>query len=153
MCPFCSKTEKDFYLETQDMAAIYNVSPIVPGHSLVIPKRHVESIFELTERELVSLMTLGRAVAALLTEMFNTDAFNMAIQEKEASGQSVPHLHMHVVPRTMGDLPRPGDWYQALERTRYSDIDTFERFQLTEKQLAEVTARLKAWTKSKSEEK
>ena len=46
MCVFCSKTEKDFYLETDDMAAIYNISPILPGHSLVIPKRHVESLYE-----------------------------------------------------------------------------------------------------------
>ena len=94
-------------------------------------------------------MSLGREVAALLTEMFNTDAFNMAIQEKEASGQSVSYLHMHVVPRTIGDLPRPGDWYQALQTHGTSDIDTFERFQLTEKQLEELTSRLKAWAKSK----
>jgi bis(5'-adenosyl)-triphosphatase len=149
MCVFCSKTEKDFYLETEDMAAIYNISPILPGHSLVIPKRHVESIFELTEPELISFMKLGREVAGLLTDMFSTNAFNMAIQEKEASGQSVPHLHMHVVPRTIGDLPMPGDWYQALERNRYSDIDTFERFSLTERQLEEVTCRLKTWAELK----
>ena len=152
MCVFCSKTERDFYLETDDMAAIYNISPILPGHSLVIPKRHVESLFDLTEREMVSFISLGREVAGLLTEMFKTDAFNMAIQEKEASGQSIPHLHMHVVPRILGDLPRPGDWYQALQGNGTSDIDTFERFQLTEKQLEEVTSRLKAWAKSKSKE-
>lgn len=150
MCVFCSKTEKDFYLETHDMAAIYNISPIVPGHSLVIPKRHVESLFDLTDTELISFIRLGRKVASLLTAVFNTNAFNMAIQEKAASGQSVPHLHMHVVPRTIGDLPNPGDWYQALERNSGSDIDTFERFRLTERQLQDATSRLKSLAKSKS---
>lgn len=76
--------------------------------------------------------------------MFSTDAFDWAIQEKEAAGQSVAHLHMHVLPRKIGDLPDPGDWYQALEKSHQTDIDTFKRFKLSEQQLLELTARLQA---------
>lgn len=143
MCVFCAKQPEDFFLDYEGMGAIYNISPILPGHSLVIPKRHVESIFDLTEVELCSFMKMGRDLARLLTHVFETDAFNWAIQEKEASGQSVKHLHMHVVPRKLGDLANPGDWYQKLEENDLSEIDTFERFQLSHEQLSDLTERLR----------
>ncbi|WP_161622710.1 HIT family protein [Cesiribacter andamanensis] len=142
-CPFCSKTPPYFILESRQFAAIYNLSPILPGHSLIIPKWHVESLFALTDQQLAEFMQLGRDMARLLGEVFRTDAFDWAIQEKEAAGQSVPHLHMHVVPRRIGDLPQPGDWYQALEKSTSGDIDTYHRFRLSEAQLLELTARLR----------
>lgn len=142
-CPFCEKTKPDYFIERGQFAAIYNISPILPGHSLVIPKKHIESLFELSDEELSAFMLLGRDVAKLLMDVFNTDAFDWAIQEKEAAGQSVAHLHMHVVPRKIGDLPDPGEWYQKLERNGVTDIDTYDQFQLTEQQLRELTDRLR----------
>jgi bis(5'-adenosyl)-triphosphatase len=142
-CPFCTKTSNYFILQNPQFAAIYNISPILPGHSLIIPRRHVESLFELTEEELAEFMKMGREMARLLGWVFHTDAFDWAIQEKEAAGQSVPHLHMHVVPRSIGDLASPGAWYQALEKSQQTDdIDAFERFRLSEEQLLDITARL-----------
>lgn len=143
LCPFCIKSDKDFYLETQEFAAIYNISPILPGHSLIIPKKHIISLFDLNSSAIAEFMQLGRDAAKLLREVFKTDAFDWAIQEKEAAGQSVAHLHMHVLPRRIGDLPYPGNWYQALEKSQENDIDTFNRFQLTEDQLEDLTLRLK----------
>lgn len=143
-CPFCEKTKQDYFIERERFAAIYNISPILPGHSLIISKKHVESLFELSDEELAEFLLLGRDVAKLLMDVFNTDAFDWAIQEKEAAGQSVAHLHMHVVPRRIGDLPNPGDWYQKLERSSVTDIDTFEQFRLTEQQLKELTYRLRS---------
>ena len=64
---------------------------IVPGHSLVIPKRHYESLFELNDEELTELIRLGRDVAKVLSEVLSTSALNWAIQEKTIAGQSVPH--------------------------------------------------------------
>lgn len=142
-CPFCEKTKPDYFIERDQFAAIYNISPILPGHSLVIPRKHIESLFELSDEELSAFMLLGRDVAKLLMDVFNTDAFDWAIQEKEAAGQSVAHLHMHVVPRKIGDLPDPGDWYQKLERNDMTDIDTYDQFRLSEQQLMELTDRLR----------
>jgi bis(5'-adenosyl)-triphosphatase len=71
---------------------------------------------------------LGRDAAKVLMAVFNTDAFNWAIQERETAGQSVAHIHMHLVPRTIGDLVDSGDWYQELEKSASSDRDTFSRF-------------------------
>ncbi|MGN6248030.1 MAG: HIT family protein [Ginsengibacter sp.] len=141
-CPFCKKTKADYFLESENFAAIYNISPIVPGHSLIIPKKHVESLFDLSKEELAEFMLLGRNTAKLINHFFHTDAFDWAIQEKEAAGQSVAHLHMHVVPRKMNDLPDPGAWYQALENSE-DGIDTFDRFRLSEEHMRELTNRLK----------
>lgn len=142
-CPFCNKSPCDYIIESENFAVIYNISPILPGHVLVIPKKHVESLFELPDEEVAEFMLLGRDAAKLLTAVFNTDAFNWAIQEREAAGQSVAHLHMHLVPRTLGDLANPGDWYQELERSESGDIDTFNRFQLSQQQLDQLTKKLK----------
>lgn len=142
-CPFCQKTAQYYILQSNNFAAIYNISPILPGHSLIIPKRHVESLFDLSESELAEFMRMGRDMARLLAEVFETDAFDWAIQEKEAAGQSVAHLHMHVVPRKIGDMPDPGDWYQALEKSQQTDIDTYDKFRLSEQQLLELTLRLR----------
>lgn len=142
-CPFCCKEKREFFIESENFAVIYNISPILPGHSLVIPKYHVESLFDLSEQLLSEFMSLGRKTARLLAHVFHTDAFDWAIQEKEAAGQSVAHLHMHVVPRAIGDLPDPGDWYQELEKKSTGEIDIHSRFRLSEKQLLDVTQKMK----------
>lgn len=143
-CPFCLKTTNDYFLEKESFAAIYNFAPILPGHTLVIPKRHVESLFHLDDEELSSFMKLGRNVAFLLSKVLNTDAFDWAIQEKEAAGQSIAHLHMHVVPRKIGDLKHPGDWYQHIEKSKHIDD---QRKKLTLQELQIVTERLKEQAK------
>lgn len=143
-CPFCNKGKEDFFLESVNFAAIYNISPILPGHSLIISKHHVESLFELSESELREFTVLGRNTAQFLSGIYNTKAFDWAIQEKEAAGQSVAHLHMHVVPRATGDLKDAGDWYQELEKSQSKSVDISGKFQLTEKQLKEITDHLKS---------
>lgn len=141
-CPFCKKRQEESFLSSENFTVIYNIAPVLPGHSLVIPKRHVESLFELSEEETGELMKLGRKTAKLLSIVFNTDAFDWAIQEKEAAGQSVPHLHMHVVPRKIGDLPNPGDWYQEIEKASIH-IESAGRKKLRPEQMKDVVERLK----------
>lgn len=142
-CPFCNKANYDYLMQSENFAVIYNISPILPGHILIIPKKHVESLFELTDDEVAEFMLLGRDAAKLLTAVFDTDAFNWAIQEREAAGQSVAHLHMHLVPRIIGDLVDPGNWFQELEKSASGDIDTYNRFQLSQQQLDELTTKMK----------
>ena len=146
-CPFCSKRKEEAFLSSENFVVIYNIAPVLPGHSLVIPKRHAESLFDLTEEETGEFMRLGRKTAKLLSIVFNTDAFDWAVQEKEAAGQSVPHLHMHVVPRKIGDLHNPGDWYQEIEKSE-THIDSARRKRLNAEQMNDIVNRLR----SKAEE-
>ncbi|MFN3402614.1 MAG: HIT family protein [Cytophagaceae bacterium] len=142
MCPFCNKQSSEAFLSSENFLVIYNIAPVLPGHSLVIPKRHVESLFQLTDEETGELMVLAKKTAKLLSVVLDTDAFDWALQEKEAAGQSVSHVHMHVVPRKIGDLPNPGDWYQEIEKSE-EHIDSANRKRLSPQEMNEIVGMLK----------
>jgi len=144
-CPFCEPDIKDIsFLENESFLAIYNIAPILPGHSLVIPKKHITSLFELTHNELKDFMVLAQDAAKILSIAFNTDSFNWSIQERTPAGQSVPHLHMHIIPRKIDDLPNPGDWYPELEEHFYSThIDSVERPRYRKEQLIQIASKLR----------
>lgn len=144
-CPFCREDILEIsFLENENFLAIYNIAPILPGHSLIIPKKHVISLFELTLTELQDFILLGQQAAKLLSKAFNVDSFNWSIQEREPAGQSVPHLHMHVIPRKTNDLDSPGDWYPMLEQHFYSaHIDSQARPKHNRTDLIKIVKRLK----------
>lgn len=142
-CPFCQKRPEELIMHTAHFAVIYNLSPILPGHCLIISREHKESLFDFNEAQLAELMVLSQKLAKMLCDIFDTQSFNWAIQEQGEAGQSVEHFHMHVIPRQIGDLEYPGAWYAKLERSEQLPIDSSERFKLTNAQLAELTQRLR----------
>lgn len=77
--------------------------PITPGHTLIAPKRVVATVNELSSEELGAMHDLLLKVKAVLTEYFDAEGFNYAWNEGLEFGQSVPHFHLHIVPRTPGD--------------------------------------------------
>jgi bis(5'-adenosyl)-triphosphatase len=118
-CPFCAAPIAEVsFMESPRFRAIVNIAPILPGHSLVIPKRHVESLLELSDEEVAEMVNLSRRAIARLTRVHGADGFDWTIQESEAAGQSVLHLHLHLIPRRRGDLPSPGAWYSRLIEDR-----------------------------------
>ncbi len=114
-CPFCGigRTRYQF-AESTNFVALYNIAPILPGHSLVIPKRHAASLFDLSPAEERDFMPFANLVTRILLEAFGARGFNWTIQERAEAGQTVEHLHLHVIPRRPFDLPHPGDWYMRL---------------------------------------
>lgn len=130
-CPFCnSNIDKSRFSESENFLAIYNIAPILPGHSLIIPKRHVESLLELNNEELHEMMIFSRNTTKMLLEMFKSSGFDWTIQEGEDAGQSVPHLHLHLIPRKSNDLPQPGDWYPLLRESESEIIESSTRARL-----------------------
>lgn len=128
ICPFCAETaQKDSFASENGLLALYNLSPILPGHSLVVPVRHVSSLFDLSEDEISAFFSFARKVTAFLTQTYASDAYDWSLQEGEAAGQSVEHLHLHIIPRNPGDLPEDEDWYVQLEEQRKMPIDSPER--------------------------
>lgn len=81
--------------------------PVSPGHSLLIPKRHVGSFFDVTEIERTALFTLLGTAKELAEERHKPDAYNIGINDGAAAGQTVPHLHIHLIPRYEGDQVDP----------------------------------------------
>jgi bis(5'-adenosyl)-triphosphatase len=102
--PFCGEgVYEEVFLETGHFLAIPNLHPVLPGHVLIVPKRHVIEITELGADEMADLrLMLERLLPTLLGE-YKTDSYNLAINRGRAAGMSIAHLHVHVVPRHPGD--------------------------------------------------
>ena len=106
-CPFCHIPREKYVEETDLVYAKRDIYPVNEGHTLIIPKRHIATFFEATAEERLQLMdTLEKARQALLEE-FRPDGFNIGINEGQAGGQSVMHLHIHLIPRYTGDMENP----------------------------------------------
>lgn len=106
-CPFCRPEPGRVRLETECAVAIADGFPVAPGHSLVVPRRHVACLFELSEVELASVWTLVARVRALLVAELAPDGFTVGLNDGPAAGQTVMHAHVHVIPRRRGDVPDP----------------------------------------------
>lgn len=96
-------------------AAIVNLRPIVPGHVLVIPKRVVPRLSDLNVMEYQDLWESVRFVQEVLDQHYSAGGFNVAVQDGKVSGQSVPHVHVHLLPRVQGDFERNDDIYDHLQ--------------------------------------
>jgi diadenosine tetraphosphate (Ap4A) HIT family hydrolase len=105
-CVFC-KRHHPILAETKLSFAFLDSFPVSSGHSLVIPKRHVLSIWELTDEEYTDAFNLVRQVKDILQEKFEPQGYNVGVNCGEAAGQSVFHAHVHVIPRYNGDVPSP----------------------------------------------
>jgi diadenosine tetraphosphate (Ap4A) HIT family hydrolase len=106
-CPFCSLPEERL-VDANDLAVVIRDGfPVSKGHSLVIPRRHVGSWFDVTPEEQRALLALlGRARRQLDGE-FSPDGYNIGINDGPAAGQTVRHLHIHLIPRYAGDTEDP----------------------------------------------
>ena len=143
-CPFCdaSITSSVFYSHG-DFMALYNIAPVLPGHSLVIPKNHVISLMDLTDKELTEFMLATKMTLRILMKAFGTDSFDWSVQEKPEAGQTLEHLHLHIVPRLKGDLPHPGDWYPLIQHNDPEIIESFNRPRLTNENMTTIVAELR----------
>jgi bis(5'-adenosyl)-triphosphatase len=146
-CIFCQeKVQENYFLESENFLAIYNLAPILPGHSMVIPKKHHQSLMELSEAELCEMTIFARKTVKLLMKAFSVTAFNWTIQEGVEAGQTVPHLHLHLIPRAEKDLPQPGDWYPLLKASEEEDIDSEARPRHSYEEIAQIVEKLRMFS-------
>ncbi len=107
-CVFCELIQnKGFYLESELSVAVFDSFPVSVGHTLIIPKRHSETYFDLTKEEIEDMFNLSLRVKEYLDSEFQPDGYNVGFNCKEAGGQTVMHTHMHVIPRYKGDIENP----------------------------------------------
>jgi diadenosine tetraphosphate (Ap4A) HIT family hydrolase len=120
-CPFCDPASSPIRVENDVAFAIPDAFPVAEGHTLVIPKRHVASLFDLSEEEQAGIWRLVAAVRSVLVMDLRPDGFNIGINDGEAAGQTVMHAHVHVIPRRMGDSadPRGGLRWINPKKARY----------------------------------
>ena len=106
-CAFCTLLSSRVIDENATAIVIRDGYPVSPGHTLLIPKRHTGSFFDLSEQERSDLLSLLDCAKLALDEEFQPQGFNIGINDGAAAGQTVPHLHVHLIPRFEGDLPDP----------------------------------------------
>ena len=105
-CPFCN-LEREKMLESELSFVIYDGYPVNEGHALIIPKRHTTNYFDLSLEEQKDCIELLNRIKAIVQEKYNPAGFNVGININEAAGQTVPHVHIHLIPRYEGDVEEP----------------------------------------------
>jgi len=112
-CIFCKiingEIPADKVFENNNVVAFLDIRPISPGHTLIIPKKHVESLFEVDEETLKEIMLAAQKVAKGIVGVLGLQGFNFTQNHGAVAGQIVPHLHWHIIPRKENDGLQPWD--------------------------------------------
>jgi len=106
-CPFCTIAPDRVWLADAHAVAIVDSYPVTEGHTLVVPLRHVASVFDLPAAEQAALWALVGRVRTALQERFQPAGFNIGLNDGPAAGQTIGHAHIHVIPRRAGDVADP----------------------------------------------
>jgi diadenosine tetraphosphate (Ap4A) HIT family hydrolase len=120
-CPFCTLPHERIVFSNLHGLVIRDGYPVAPGHTLIIPRRHVASFFDIDAVERDSLMTLLEEAKRRLDKEFKPDGYNIGINDGASAGQTVSHLHIHLIPRYEGDRadPRGGVRWVIPEKADY----------------------------------
>lgn len=146
-CPFCADIfAANAFMSDGRFLAVYNVAPILPGHSLVVPRRHTTSISELSDEETAGLFIFARKATDLLIRAFDGHGFNWSLQEGKSAGQTVAHLHLHLVIRRKDDLANAGDWYPLVEEAEQTMLESNNRKKLGDTEYARISEHLRKLT-------
>lgn len=104
-CIFCNPS--DIILENSLALAIYDKYPVSPGHMLLITKRHISDFFDTTTEERQALNGLLDEAKSWLDDKYHPAGYNIGINCGEYAGQTIMHLHIHLIPRYAGDIDNP----------------------------------------------
>lgn len=120
-CSFCTLSAERIVAESLMGFVIRDAYPVSPGHTLVIPRRHIASFFELETEERDGLMDLLTQAKTALDSELRPDGYNIGINDGKDAGQTIAHLHIHLIPRYRGDQPDPRGGVRWLfpEKARY----------------------------------
>jgi diadenosine tetraphosphate (Ap4A) HIT family hydrolase len=120
-CPFCKLPPERIIDSNEFGQTIRDGYPVSTGHTLVISKRHIGSWFEISKEEQLALLDLLARAKTILQEEYIPDGYNIGINDGAVAGQTVPHLHMHLIPRYKDDMkdPRGGVRWIIPEKAKY----------------------------------
>lgn len=118
-CPFCTPTQ--VLLDRPLAYALADRYPVAPGHLLIVVRRHVADFFATTPAEQQALFALLREAREFVDARHAPQGYNIGINVGATAGQTVPHVHVHLIPRYEGDVPDPRGGVRAVipHRQRY----------------------------------
>lgn len=123
-CLFCAYDRPDLnrvLAQNTTCYARYDNYPAAPGHIEVAPKRHVESFFDLTAQESADAVALLARARELVTAEHPCDGYTIGVNEGRAAGRTIDHVHIHLIPRTVGDVPDPRGGVRMVVSSRSPD--------------------------------
>ncbi|MFC1526220.1 DEAD/DEAH box helicase family protein [Candidatus Latescibacterota bacterium] len=124
-CPFCFPNPDQLIREEDLVLALWDKYPVARGHALLVPRRHIPTITQATVDERTALFDLLGHIRRCLDDQYHPAGYNIGINEGQAAGQTVQHLHIHLIPRYAGDVPDPtgGVRFVIPERANYLQGD------------------------------
>lgn len=105
-CPFCSPQNK-IILENDLVYAVFDNFPVSNGHTLIIPKRHIANYFDLSIEEQNACQLILNRVKEVIDKKYAPDGYNVGININSSAGQTIPHVHIHLIPRYKDDVEDP----------------------------------------------
>ncbi len=120
-CPFCNPSPSDIKFSNELCYAREDAFPVSPGHMLIIPFRHIADFFEIKDDERMAMFELLWLVRDRALEALSPGGFNVGVNAGEVAGQTVMHVHLHLIPRFKGDVadPRGGVRWIIPAKARY----------------------------------
>jgi diadenosine tetraphosphate (Ap4A) HIT family hydrolase len=106
-CIFCDTASEKLVVENALAQAVYDTYPVSPGHTLIVPRRHALTLWDLTDEEYAACFALVREARPILEQRFQPEGFNVGANCGVFAGQSVMHAHIHLIPRYRGDVADP----------------------------------------------
>ncbi|MEG6615997.1 HIT family protein [Peptococcaceae bacterium 1198_IL3148] len=116
-CIFCHPPETEIIAENKLARAFYDKFPINYGHVLIVPKRHIETLFDANKEELAAINQLLFKAKEVLAEKFNPDGYNIEVNVGWAGGQTIFHLRYRLIPRFKGDVADPRGGIRKIKKS------------------------------------
>jgi bis(5'-adenosyl)-triphosphatase len=108
--------ERQIFLRSSKSFGLVNLKPLLPGHVLICPQRVVPRLADLSPEEISDLFLSVQKVTRVLAGVYKASGSTISLQDGPVAGQSVPHVHVHVLPRKVNDLPNSDDIYGLLDQ-------------------------------------
>ncbi len=120
-CPLCVPDSDRVWMKNDIGFVLWDAFPVSEGHALVLPKQHAASLYELSSEQQAAMWELVAEVRQRLQDELHPDAFNIGLNDGVAAGQTIVHVHIHVIPRYTGDRedPKGGVRWIIPEKARY----------------------------------
>ena len=113
-CIFCKIIQGEIpatkVYEDEKVLAFMDINPLNDGHTLIVPKRHAETIFEIDSQDLIATIKVAQKLAIAIKKALDSDGMIVVQLNNKAAGQMVPHLHIHLIPRWENDGLQIGKW-------------------------------------------
>ncbi|AIY82715.1 HIT domain protein [Clostridium baratii str. Sullivan] len=115
-CIFCEYSKEEYIAENDLCFAIFDKFPVNEGHTLIIPKRHFQNYFDATKEEIAAMYDLSHEVKKIIDDKYSPDGYNVGVNVNHEGGQTIMHLHMHIIPRYKGDIEDPRGGIRRIKR-------------------------------------